>query len=89
MADAKQLEMDRIKNLLKSFSWDQTGASIEGDRVEMSFSKDMGSQVQSLRMFEAERIGTMAKNFGWDMKTLSIELNPIRIAIVRTIVQEK
>lgn len=42
--DTKQYELDRIVNMLKSFGWQVTSSSFQGDKVVVTFEKTVKSE---------------------------------------------
>lgn len=42
----KQLELDRIVNMLKSFGWAVKSSRFEGDRIEVTFEKVVKTEVR-------------------------------------------
>lgn len=89
MVDAIQLEEDRAKNLMRSFSWDFVSSLRESDHVTVSFQRGMQGQAQNQKMFELERIGNLGKTQGWSVKTSSIEGDLIKVTLDRIVKQEK
>lgn len=39
--DLKQFELDRITNMLKSFSWEVVTSRFEGDKILVQYQKDL------------------------------------------------
>lgn len=65
--DVKQFELDRIVNMLKSFTWSVVSSKIEGDKVVVQFQKAMPGSTSSAQKFETDRITNMLGSFGWQV----------------------
>lgn len=65
--DVKQFELDRIVNMLKSFTWTVVSSRIEGDKVIAQFQKVMPGAAADIKKFESDRITNMLSSFGWQV----------------------
>lgn len=63
--DLKQFELDRITNMLKSFSWEVVTSRFEGDKILVQYQKDLKGSTADAKKFELDRIVNMLGSFGW------------------------
>lgn len=70
--DLKQLEIDRVVNLAKSFEFEIISSSIQEDRILITAEKIMPQTKVDQMRFESERMATVLRSTGWTQRRLSI-----------------
>jgi len=87
-AERRSLEISRMVNLIAPKGWEEAARGVEGDKLTVSFHKNLeGASLVERRMF-MDDLKTIIQVFGWSVTSELIEEMRAEVSLEKTLVTE-